>query len=1056
MKNNTHLIPLLAALGAILLAPPARAGAVAYWRFEGGSFLADSAGSHSLTNHGSVTQVATPFSNPVPRTGAANLDAASFNGSNYFTADDNDAFTSNRFTLEAFFSPDSIGATSRVIAGHFGSGGDFEDQRSYALVMTNTGQLRAYISPNGGSPAQYEGPTLTAGKNYYAAMAVDVTDSGSSAITIYVQDLGTSDLQVFNYAKSQSVSGPGSYSTVHNSTAPFTIGSTGQGGALWDGAIDEVRLSNVKLAQAELLISAPPVLPLADWQFEDAPGFLADSGPADIDLAIAAPTVSPFEATHFFGKSASFSDSGYLAADEMPAWDASIMTAEVLFRADDVAGETQVLVGRWCADTEEKSWALGIHGGKIRFLQSADGVNTIVRDVLDVVAGRNYHLAVVVHGAQGTVYLKDLEADTPFASAALDGLATPPYASSAPLTVGATAQPSSPFTGLIGRVRLHDAPLAEGSFIATPAPPPPPPPPPGETPTWQEFREARFDPDVTAEANPFADPDGDGTLNLLEHALGGDPNEPGSAPLPVADFSDLPNAITLAYPKAATDVDYIAEWTDDLVHGIWRPIGGDETQDPVTEWFSRTLVLDPPLPRCFLRLRVGLQDPPNLADYPQAGGFRGIWFDLGQANAYGSKYSGGLGTYTANHVPMAHYVPEVNRTYLTWGGTTEANEKKLLILVSYYDHNTGLVARPVVVHDRSPVDDPHDNGSLSIDEEGYLWIFVSGRSTRRLGNVYRSRVPYGIHDWEHLPDWEFTYPQPWWFEGKGFFFTYTRYTAGRELYFRTSRNGVAWDAEQKLAGIGGHYQTSDQVGDRILTSFNRHPGGNVDRRTDLYYMETPDLGETWTTADGTVLTIPLTTADNPARIRDYSTNADPADNALVYICDMTADADGHPVILYITSKHHQPGPGGDPRAWMIARWTGEEWLFHQVAPALHNYDMGSIYIEDDGTWKIIAPIGAGPQYWGTGGEVELWTSVDQGATWTKQRDVTSDSPRNHSYARRPRNAHPDFYAYWADGDADDFSESHLWFTNKAGDRLWRLPYDMTEDFAAPELVEPEP
>ncbi len=442
------------------------------------------------------------------------------------------------------------------------------------------------------------------------------------------------------------------------------------------------------------------------------------------------------------------------------------------------------------------------------------------------------------------------------------------------------------------------------------------------------------------------------------------------------------------------------------------------------------------------------------ADTPQADGFRGIWFDLGQRSEFGSKYSGGLGTYTANHVPMAHYVEEENRTYFTWGGTPARDKRQLLIVVSYFDHNTGLVARPVVVHDRSPVDDPHDNPSLSIDEEGHLWIFVSGRSQRRLGNIYRSKVPYGINDWERLPDWEFTYPQPWWFEDKGFFFTYTRYTAGRELYWRVSRDGRTWGPEQKLAGLQGHYQTSEQVDDRILTAFNRHPGRNVDRRTDLFYMETADMGETWTTADGTPIPTPVTDVNSPARIRDYSGNEDAAENALVYICDVAADADGRPIILYITSQHHQPGPGGNPRAWKIAHWTGSEWAFHEIAPALHNYDMGSIYVEKDGSWKVIAPIGAGPQHWGTGGEIEIWTSADQGATWIKQREVTRDSPRNHSYSRRPRNAHPEFYSYWADGDADTISESHLWFTNKEGDKLWHLPCDMDEDFAAPTLIEP--
>ena len=55
---------------------------------------------------------------------------------------------------------------------------------------------------------------------------------------------------------------------------------------------------------------------------------------------------------------------------------------------------------------------------------------------------------------------------------------------------------------------------------------------------------------------------------------------------------------------------------------------------------------------------------------------------------------------------------------------------------------------------------------------------------------------------------------------------------------------------------------------------------------------------------------------------------------------------------------------------------------------------------------------------------------------------------NHNYVRRPVNAHPEFYAYWSDGNPDRLSESHLYFTNIAGDRVWRLPYNMPGDSAS--------
>ena len=103
-------------------------------------------------------------------------------------------------------------------------------------------------------------------------------------------------------------------------------------------------------------------------------------------------------------------------------------------------------------------------------------------------------------------------------------------------------------------------------------------------------------------------------------------------------------------------------------------------------------------------------------------------------------------------------------------------------------------------------------------------------------------------------------------------------------------------------------------------------------------------------------------------------------------------------------------------------------------------------------WRVIAPTEPGPQPYGGGGEVVMWTSADQGKNWKKVKVLTRDSERNHTYVRRPLNAHPDFYALWADGDARKPSECHLYFTNRDGDKVWRLPPKMTEDHARPEVV----
>jgi len=431
-------------------------------------------------------------------------------------------------------------------------------------------------------------------------------------------------------------------------------------------------------------------------------------------------------------------------------------------------------------------------------------------------------------------------------------------------------------------------------------------------------------------------------------------------------------------------------------------------------------------------------------------GYRGIWFDLGQGSAYGAKYSGGLGTYTAKHCPLAVYVPAVEKTFFVYGGTPAPDQRRLLAMLSYYDHRTGQVPRPVVVHEKHSVDDPHDNPSLQIDGEGRLWVFVSGRGTLRPGLVYRSRLPYDIHTLEQHGDSEFTYPQPWWVKDRGFMLLFTKYTKGRELYWRTSDPaGTNWTEDRKLAGMGGHYQVSMEHQGRVITAFNMHPGGNVDQRTNLYFVQTDDRGQTWRTADGSVIQTPITDPSSPALVRNYR-----AEQRLVYVKDIGLDAQGHPVILYLTSGDHQPGPGGAPRIWTIAHWTGSDWVFREVTTSTHNYDMGSLYIEADGRWRIIAPTEPGPFRHGAGGEIALWVSDDQGETWTKARDVTRDSPRNHGYVRRPVNAHPDFYGFWADGNPEKLSESRLYFTDQTGRNVRVLPYDMPGPFAEPAPLYP--
>lgn len=429
-------------------------------------------------------------------------------------------------------------------------------------------------------------------------------------------------------------------------------------------------------------------------------------------------------------------------------------------------------------------------------------------------------------------------------------------------------------------------------------------------------------------------------------------------------------------------------------------------------------------------------------------GYRGIWFTLGQFFDYGDKYSGGLGTYTAKHIPLAIYAPQVNKTFFVYGGTTESGERHLLAMISYFDHDKKVVPQPVVVHDKGGVDDPHDNPSLCIDGDGYLWVFVSGRARKRPGYIYKSLRPFDINGFEQVAEREFAYPQPWWIEGKGFFFCFTKYTRGRELYWSTSKDGKTWSPDRKLAS-GGHYQVTCAQDGRLVTAFNAHPRDwYVDGRTNLYFLQSRDFGGSWEAITGKQVATPVDSFDNPGLVRDYR-----SEGRNVYMKDINFDGNGNPIILYITSDSHKPGPPGGLRIWEVAHWTGTEWDFRRITVASHNYDMGSLYVEGD-VWRVVAPTEAGPQGFGAGGEMAMWECLD-GKVWRRIKRLTRNSEFNHTYARRPVNAHPEFYAFWADGNPNSMSASHIYFTNKEGDRVWRLPYNMQSEFSSPEIIWPK-
>ena len=448
-----------------------------------------------------------------------------------------------------------------------------------------------------------------------------------------------------------------------------------------------------------------------------------------------------------------------------------------------------------------------------------------------------------------------------------------------------------------------------------------------------------------------------------------------------------------------------------------------------------------------------------------ANGFMGIWYMIDGAGQKGKvtseyryKYSGGMPTYCANHYPFSVYVPEVNKTFFCYGGTNERG-KSLIHTVSYYDHTTGDVARPVMVVDKA-TNDAHDNPILQVDKDGYLWLFSTSHGTSRPSFIHKSKSPYDISSFERVeatkrvngkkvPLNNFSYLQVYYNKTQGFVGLFTHYEKkkGRVISYMTSADGVEWSEWSDLSKLGvGQYQSSGNRGELVASAFNYHPDravrGGLDFRTNLYYLQSKDFGKTWQTVDGKSIELPLTDVTNAALVHNYDD-----EKRNVYISDVNFDEEGHPVILYLTSKGPMPGPEDGPRQWHTAHWTGKAWQIRPFTTSGNNYDLGSLFI-DKKKWTVIAPTTMGPQAYNTGGEMVKWESTNKGKTWHKVKELTQNSLYNHSFARRPVNAHPDFMALWGDGNGREPSVSRLYITDEKGD-VYQLPERMDTPFAKP-------
>ena len=214
------------------------------------------------------------------------------------------AMPTSDFTIEAFINIRSIYEDARVrtivasgdgLRGHpgwsIGVTGKTSRHKPQTLVLLLSGDQP--WKPEDPIEPVFSGLHIELGKTYFIAVSVKLDDATEKGITFYAKDLSNDDepLQAVN-----------SSHQITSGIAPagsFVLGGRGtQKDHLFDGLIDDVRLSNAALRPEQLLFTsaASAENTVGYWKFETDPGPFKDSSSRARDIAtrtIEAPREDP-------------------------------------------------------------------------------------------------------------------------------------------------------------------------------------------------------------------------------------------------------------------------------------------------------------------------------------------------------------------------------------------------------------------------------------------------------------------------------------------------------------------------------------------------------------------------------------------------------------------------------------------------------------------------------------------------------------------------------------------------------------------------------------------
>ncbi len=396
----------------------------------------------------------------------------------------------------------------------------------------------------------------------------------------------------------------------------------------------------------------------------------------------------------------------------------------------------------------------------------------------------------------------------------------------------------------------------------------------------------------------------------------------------------------------------------------------------------------------------------------------------------------------------AAYAPNRERTFFLYRGYS-GNSQQPVLMVSFYDHQLQKLARPRPIHPSCQIT-PDTSADFILDKGEYLWVFV-GSDKKQQARVYKSALPFSNAGFFPVKTTTFAHPKVIYDKKNGFLLFHS--VPGNDnstgIYLSSSHDGLQWSEPRLLVKLGeGHFYHAAAGENCVGLVFNYSPQKDQqDLRTNLYYIQSLDFGQTWQTPDGKMLKPPLRKKDNPALIRDYKSM-----KRVAFIKDLNFDAYDNPVILYLSALGPEFKGRRIRRTWYTARWF-RDWRVSGLITSDHNRDAGSLFLEPNNSWRLIAPTSPAEQQNMPGGQVVMWMSRDAGRSWFRST-LTPETKHNHNHVIRPLDANEDCYALWSDNFCVDKAGNNLYLCTQQG-RVFKLPNKMEKPFVYPELYKQE-